>query len=155
MNYGTKMRDARKAKNMTQEDLAAKIGVNRATISKYESGIISPTVEQLAEIAQALDVDFSTLYSERIARIFDQVDEEALLESKFVKLFHLTLEEGYQIGKAVSRGDVTVENERDAALIEAYQKLNKTGQEIAVQRVKELGKIPEYQAEREPGDDGR
>ena len=51
----------RKEKNMTQEELANKIGVRRAVISKYENGVISPTLAQLEIIASALDVSITDL----------------------------------------------------------------------------------------------
>lgn len=50
------IRKARKAAGLTQEALAKKLNVNRATISKYETGEISPTIDQLRNIANALDV---------------------------------------------------------------------------------------------------
>lgn len=49
------IRKARKAAKITQEDLAEMVGLNRATISKYESGAIAPTLEQLGKIARALN----------------------------------------------------------------------------------------------------
>ena len=51
----------RKSNNMTQQELADAIGVNRATISKYESGSIDPTYGQLREIARALKVPLEHL----------------------------------------------------------------------------------------------
>lgn len=50
------LRRLRKAAGITQDALAAKLGVNRATISKYETGQIEPTVSQLQAIADALGV---------------------------------------------------------------------------------------------------
>lgn len=55
------LRAARKAANFTQEQLATKLGVNRATISKYENGEISPSVDQLIRICSILDVSFEEL----------------------------------------------------------------------------------------------
>ena len=40
------IRRVRKAAHVTQEELAKRIGVNRALISKYETGIIEPSVSQ-------------------------------------------------------------------------------------------------------------
>jgi len=39
-DIGIKIRDTRKARNMTQEELGAKIGVNKAAINKYETGVV-------------------------------------------------------------------------------------------------------------------
>ncbi len=56
MNF-PKLRIARKKAGITQEELAAKLGINRATISKYENGSIEPSVSQLQKIAIELNVD--------------------------------------------------------------------------------------------------
>lgn len=55
------IRDLRKAAGMTQTDLAKLLGVNRATISKYENGTINLNVSQLQKIADALGVDVFSL----------------------------------------------------------------------------------------------
>lgn len=56
-----KIRQIRKEKEMTQEELARKIGVKRAVISKYESGSIEPSLTQLQKIADALEVPLAKL----------------------------------------------------------------------------------------------
>lgn len=56
-----KLREIRKAAKFTQEQLANELGVNRATVSKYETGEISPSVEQLIKICNILDVSFEEL----------------------------------------------------------------------------------------------
>lgn len=45
------LRDARKKAGISQDELAKKLGVKQATISKYETGIVSPTMEMLERIA--------------------------------------------------------------------------------------------------------
>ena len=47
---------------MNQTELASKIGVNRATLSKYENGQIDPTVSQLMKIADALNLPLFDLF---------------------------------------------------------------------------------------------
>lgn len=49
------IRTARKEAGLTQEDLAKDLNINRATLSKYESGTISPTIEMLVKISVALN----------------------------------------------------------------------------------------------------
>jgi len=55
---GAKIKDLRKECGMTQEELGVKIGVSKATVNKYETGIVvnlkRPTIEK---IAAALGVD--------------------------------------------------------------------------------------------------
>lgn len=59
-----KIRALRKEKGLTQEELAQKIGVKRAVISKYESGSIEPSLTQLQKIADALGVPLGNLLLE-------------------------------------------------------------------------------------------
>lgn len=66
MNY--QIRNARKAAGMTQAQLALLIGVNRATLSRYESGDIDPPSSQLQKIAAALGVDWLELCGEPTER---------------------------------------------------------------------------------------
>lgn len=51
-----RIREARKAAGITQDELAKKLGVNRATISKYETGAIDLPSSQLQRLADALGV---------------------------------------------------------------------------------------------------
>lgn len=48
--------DARKAKNMTQQQLAAQTGINQADISKLERGLSNPTLNLLKRLAEGLDM---------------------------------------------------------------------------------------------------
>ena len=59
---GIRIKTARTCAHMTQDELANKLSVNRATISKYESGIIEPTAGQIQKIADALGTTVEFLY---------------------------------------------------------------------------------------------
>jgi len=52
---------ARKAKNLTQDELAARLFVTRQTVSNYETGKSRPDIDMLMSIAAALDTDINTL----------------------------------------------------------------------------------------------
>ena len=54
MTTGEFIREKRKEKKMTQEELAHRIGVKHSVISKYENGLIEPSIEVLNKIADAL-----------------------------------------------------------------------------------------------------
>lgn len=56
---GNRLRVLRKKSGLTQQALADKIGVSKASISGYESGKKKPTYEKLTEIAYALEVDIN------------------------------------------------------------------------------------------------
>lgn len=51
-----KIRECRKRKGLSQEELANKIGVKRAVVSKYETGKISPRIEIIQKISRVLGV---------------------------------------------------------------------------------------------------
>lgn len=53
----------RKAKNLSQEELADKIGVSRQTISRYEIGEALPDIEKCKRLAEVLDVTLDDLVS--------------------------------------------------------------------------------------------
>ena len=56
-----KVKFERIKKGLSQEELAFRAGVNKNTIWKIETAKVSPTVETLAKIAEALEIEFTTL----------------------------------------------------------------------------------------------
>lgn len=50
----------RKAKNLTQNQLAKKLNCSRTLVSAYENKTI-PTISQMQKLADALDVDLQTI----------------------------------------------------------------------------------------------
>ena len=61
VSMGEVIRNARKAKNLSQEQLGELIGANRVTISKYESGAYFPSVPAFERLSSALGVTLSEL----------------------------------------------------------------------------------------------
>ena len=58
MNFAQQLKDLRKEKNLTQEELAKKTGISLRTISRYELGDTLPRTKKYYEkIAEALEVD--------------------------------------------------------------------------------------------------
>lgn len=55
----------RKTKNLTQEELAEKLGVSNKSISRWENGITMPDISMLLELAEKLDVEVSELLNGR------------------------------------------------------------------------------------------
>jgi transcriptional regulator with XRE-family HTH domain len=58
---GQRIRQVRRAKNLTQSDLAEKIGFSVNYISQIETGIASPTFETLVRIADGLEMPLKEL----------------------------------------------------------------------------------------------
>ena len=59
--FSEKLLLARKKSNLTQEELAEKIGVSRQTVAKWESGESLPDIERAAALAGALGVELNEL----------------------------------------------------------------------------------------------
>ena len=97
---GKKIRTLRKTRGLTQEQLAEKLNVKRATISNYEIGRRSPHIKELGEIARVLGVgldyfgvgDNSVLdFVARAKQLFenDDISDEEKLDAykEIMKLF--------------------------------------------------------------------
>lgn len=57
----------RKAKGLSQEELAVKLNVVRQTVSKWEQGLSVPDSDLLIALSQALETPVSTLLGETLA----------------------------------------------------------------------------------------
>ena len=58
------LKSARKAKGLSQEELAIKLNVVRQTISKWEQGLSVPDAKMLISISEVFDTPISTLLEE-------------------------------------------------------------------------------------------
>ena len=61
LQVATAVRDLRKIRNLSQRQLAGRMGVPRTYISKIENGKAMPTLNSLDRLAKALQVDMSAL----------------------------------------------------------------------------------------------
>ena len=70
----------RKAKGLTQQELAVKLNVVRQTISKWEQGLSVPDSELLLALSEALETPVSTLLGEAITE--PKADDLKVLSQK-------------------------------------------------------------------------
>ena len=66
--FNENLRELRKSKGFTQEELATKINVVRQTVSKWEKGLSVPDADSLQKIAEVLDVEVSQLLGAKIEK---------------------------------------------------------------------------------------
>jgi len=59
---GARIREIRKSRGMTQEQLAEVINVEQKHVSRIEVGKNYPTIDRLEKIAEALDVSMMTFF---------------------------------------------------------------------------------------------
>lgn len=55
-SIGTRIKELRKIKNISQEELANGLSVSRQTISKWESDIVSPDINNIEMISKFFEV---------------------------------------------------------------------------------------------------
>jgi len=72
MEFKDSLKSLRKKANMSQEELANKVGLKKAVICLYESGKRKPSFEALQALADAFNVNISTLTGESETDIDEQ-----------------------------------------------------------------------------------
>lgn len=88
MQIGEVIRQYRKDKNMTQEEMAGRLGVTAPAVNKWEKGVTQPDIMLLAPIARLLGITLETLLSfheeltgDEIGRLVQEVDQRLEQES--------------------------------------------------------------------------
>ena len=76
---GKKIKEIRKSKNLTQEQLAEYIGIETSSVSNIENGRYFPTAENLDKIMQVLKISPSDLF------INEYNNEEEILISELTE----------------------------------------------------------------------
>ncbi|MFT8343752.1 MAG: helix-turn-helix domain-containing protein [Clostridium beijerinckii] len=84
MTIGDNIKEYRKLKNITQQELSDKTGVSISAINKYENNKREPKTEILKKIAKALDVSLGTLadsenediYQSNLKKLRNELSEE-------------------------------------------------------------------------------
>lgn len=136
------LRAARKAAGLTQDDLAKKIGVNRATLSKYESGAISPDLNQLCIIAAALGISPSSLLDG--PDWSDSVDTKKKIADHAARLSEIGDSETASIlleqGEEILGGDVADDLQIEKRINTALSLLSHEGHLLAMEQIEAISK---------------
>ncbi|MDD6213258.1 MAG: helix-turn-helix domain-containing protein [Clostridiales bacterium] len=75
MVIGNVIRSSRKRKNMTQEEMADRLGVTASAVNKWEKGNSFPDITLLAPIARLLEISLEELLSFREELTADEIHE--------------------------------------------------------------------------------
>jgi len=67
--FGEHLRALRKARDMSQPQLAERAGVNDKYLGEIERGRGNPSLEVLMKLSKALDVELSTLVGDEVVRL--------------------------------------------------------------------------------------
>ena len=88
----------RKAKGLSQQELAIKLNVVRQTISKWEQGLSVPDSDMLISLSEALETPVSTLLGETV--IASEADTVKALSEK-LEIINLQLARRKAMRKAI------------------------------------------------------
>lgn len=90
MNFGNKMIELRKKNNLSQEELAEKVGVTRQTISKWELGETAPDINQAKELSRIFKVSLDELTNNEINSILvEKVSNTEKLAGIIIKILKM------------------------------------------------------------------
>lgn len=107
---GQQIKSRRRAMKLTQEELAAKIGVNRVTLANYEVGKYLPSVPVLCELAKALQVPQSALTGDTNEPIKEMPKTPAIVSTFSNAISELTPKEQYEFLGALKMSYQTLFN---------------------------------------------
>ena len=131
----------RKSAGLTQSDLAKRLDLNRATISKYETGDICPPLDVIRKICVALDCDFHDIVQSDPPR-------ESTPESRHKIEELMGKEQGFLDGQLPTEKSET--DKRIQRVKDAFDVMSQDGQEEVTQMVEVLSNIPKYQKKEGP-----
>ena len=75
MKFGDNLRNLRKSKKLSQEELSERVGVSRQSVSKWESGVAYPEMTNILILCKIFNCKINDLLSEKIED-FNSFDEE-------------------------------------------------------------------------------
>jgi len=127
MQIGEVIRKYRKQKNMTQEEMANRLGVTAPAVNKWENGNSLPDIMLLAPIARLLDITRDTLLSFREELSLEEARE--ILNELWVRLNGGEFEGAFQYAKEQLTVAYASEKGRELSF-SSVEELNKYMEEV-------------------------
>ena len=90
MSFSTNLKELRLANDMSQDELAKKVGVCRQAISKWELGISLPDIENIVSLAKIFNITIDNLLDNHIDKTLD-IEEEKFKENQRKKKNYCTV----------------------------------------------------------------
>lgn len=90
MDVGKKIKEARMAKGLTQEELGNIVGLQKSAIAKYENGrVVNIKRSTLQKLAKALDLRGSDLIIESDPKEYAELTARVLLDEELMNSIEL------------------------------------------------------------------
>lgn len=152
------LKQARKAKGMTQDEIAALIGLSRQAYASYETGFRDPDTATLAKLARILDVttDYLVGNSEALKQkdrfipllgtvpagvpieAIEDIEEYIDIYPRFVKhgeLFALRVQ-GDSMEPDIRNGDIAIIEKQDNAESGSIAVVRVNGEDVTVKKIR-------------------
>lgn len=141
MTFSENLKQIRINKGFSQKEIAERLGVSQPSYAQYENGKRNPKLETVRKIADALGVYISDLIvdwkqygsSEYAQDIINDITQDVISSAE----------------EAVFSGKEVMRDLKETFIISDFRKLNKEGQDKAIEQVELLTKIPEYRKDTE------
>lgn len=85
MNLGEKLFELRKAKNLTQDEVAEKLNVTRQTVSKWETNQSTPDFDKIVPISELFEIGVEELLTGKLKEEKQVEKEEKVLTKQEAK----------------------------------------------------------------------
>lgn len=109
MSIGSRLKEARLRRGLTQEDLAKAVGVTKGAIGNYETGVSSPKEAVLIKLMNILGIDANYLYQDYV----DFSDDD---DQDFIAQITQSLQHNPKLGLLFDRSRKMSERDLDAVL---------------------------------------
>ena len=86
MNLADNLKRIRKDNNLSQEQLAEKLGVSRQSVSKWESGLSYPEMDKVLQICNLFNLNINELINENI-KDANEMKEAQIRSNKYISSF--------------------------------------------------------------------
>jgi Fic family protein/DNA-binding XRE family transcriptional regulator len=118
----TLLKNAREEKGIKTRELAQLLGIDQALISKFESGSRKPTKEQVAKLAQVLDLDYENLMVEWLKEriLYEIGSDELALKAMILAEEQIKYNVSF-VRKSISKNLQNILDEIDALKIKLNQ----------------------------------
>ena len=80
--FGKRLRELRRQKNITQEQMAEKIDIKPENYSRIENGLSFPKPENIVKISKALDIEIAELFQFSNINNYEQALEKIISKLK-------------------------------------------------------------------------
>ena len=82
MNLSENLKKIRKDNNLSQEDLAEKLGVSRQSVSKWESGAAYPEMDKVLELCKLFNLNIDELLNQDIKEVEQNRQSKSTIQKK-------------------------------------------------------------------------